>query len=71
MAELDAAYVADLFIVSQAEVTVGSELTVDVTAAEGAKCERCWKSHPLVGSHAVHSTLCPRCAAVVPAIDVE
>ena len=71
LAELDSAYVADLFIVSQAEVTVGSELAVSVTAAEGEKCERCWKKHPLVGSHAVHTGLCPRCAAVVPAVEVE
>jgi len=71
LAELDAAYVADLFIVSKAEITVGSELSVAVSAAEGEKCARCWKNHPLVGSHAVHPTLCPRCAAVVPAIEVE
>ncbi|MBR5536476.1 MAG: class I tRNA ligase family protein, partial [Clostridia bacterium] len=71
LAELDAAYVADLFIVSQVEVTVGTELAVSVSPAEGEKCERCWKKHPLVGSHAVHTTLCPRCAGVVPAIDIE
>ena len=71
LAELDAQYLADLFIVSQAEVTVGSELSVAVSPAEGEKCARCWKNHPLVGSHAVHTTLCPRCAAVVPALEVE
>ena len=71
LAELDPAYVADLFIVSQAQVTVGSELAVEVAGAEGAKCERCWKNHPLVGSHSVHPTLCPRCASVVPAVEVE
>ena len=71
LAELDSAYVADLFIVSQAEVAVGSELAVAVSAAEGEKCERCWKNHPMVGAHKVHSTLCPRCASVVPAIDIE
>ena len=68
---VDPAYVADLFIVSQAQVTVGSELAVEVAGAEGAKCERCWKIHPMVGAHKVHSTLCPRCAGVVPAVIVE
>ena len=36
-AEMDAQFVADLFIVSQVEVTVGGELTVGVEAAAGAK----------------------------------
>ena len=71
LAELDPAYVADLFIVSQVEVTVGSELSVAVIPAEGEKCARCWKIHPMVGSHAVHTSLCPRCAGVVPAVIVE
>ena len=69
LAELDADYVADLFIVSQVQVTVGAELAVSVAPAEGAKCERCWKNHVKVGAHADHPGLCPRCAAVVSAID--
>jgi isoleucyl-tRNA synthetase len=69
VAELDAEYLADLFIVSQVDVTVGGELAVAVAPAEGAKCERCWKNHIKVGSHAEHPGLCPRCAAVVAAID--
>ena len=69
VAELDAEYLADLLIVSQAAVTVGSELAVAVAPAEGAKCERCWKNHVKVGAHADHPGLCPRCAKVVSAID--
>ncbi len=69
VAELDAEYLADLLIVSQAEVTVGGELAVAVAAAEGEKCERCWKNHVKVGSCADHPGLCPRCAKVVAAID--
>ena len=61
---------ADLLIVSQAEVS--ADVTeVQVAPAAGEKCERCWKYHPLVGSHAGHPTLCPRCAKVVAALDVE
>jgi hypothetical protein len=47
--------------------TVGAELAVNVAAAEGKKCERCWKFHV----HTNEDGLCPRCAAVVPAIAIE
>ena len=70
LAEMNAEEVADLFIVSQAEITVGAELSVAVAEAKGEKCERCWKSHIKVGSHAEHTTLCPRCAKVVSAIEL-
>ena len=63
----NAAELADLLIVSQAERlgTGGTEMKVEISPAEGAKCERCWKQSPEVGSDAAHPTLCPRCAAVV------
>ena len=64
LAEMDAAMLADLLIVSQVRVEVGSELTVAVRPASGAKCLRCWKVLPTVGSDAQHPELCPRCAAV-------
>ena len=56
---------ADLFIVSKVSLTVGGELAVSVSEAEGEKCERCWKHSGGVGSNSEHPTLCPRCAAVV------
>ena len=56
---------ADLLIVSQASVKTGGELAVEVSAAQGGKCERCWKVLPEVGRDAAHPTLCPRCAAAV------
>ena len=71
---------ADLFIVSDVEVSddpalyaQGSDtpiagVRVLVSEANGDKCERCWKHHPLVGANAAHPTLCPRCAKVVQAI---
>ena len=65
LAEMDSALLADLFIVSQVEITVGGELAVSVSEAAGQKCERCWKHHPLVGADMAHPTLCPRCAGVI------
>ena len=64
---MDAALVADLFIVSQVEITVGAEMAVSVAAAEGKKCERCWQFHTEVDA----TGLCPRCAGVVPASEIE
>lgn len=55
----------DVFIVSQVETQAREgELEIAVSPAGGAKCERCWKQSPDVGSDAVHPTLCARCAAV-------
>ncbi len=67
LGDWNAAELADLLIVSQAERlgTGGTEMKVEISPAEGAKCERCWKQSPEVGSDAAHPTLCPRCAAVV------
>ncbi len=73
---------ADLFIVSDVEVSndpalyaQAAETPIDdvrilVSEARGAKCERCWKHHPLVGADADHPGLCPRCAAVVAKLPV-
>ena len=65
LAEMDAAALADLLIVSQAEVTVGGALAVAVAPAQGEKCERCWKVMTAVGRDKDPPGLCPRCAAVV------
>ena len=67
---------ADIFIISQAEVVKGAAesagdvegLAVEALRAEGGKCERCWKVLPTVGSDAEHPTLCPRCAGVVKSL---
>ncbi|MBR5470789.1 MAG: isoleucine--tRNA ligase, partial [Oscillibacter sp.] len=61
LAEMDAELLADLLIVSQVSVTVGSELAVSVENAAGEKCPRCWKHSTTPGT----DNLCPRCAAVV------
>ena len=62
---------ADLLIVSQVEVDNGSELEVEVTPAQGVKCERCWKILPSVGQDSGHPTLCARCAKVVKGLKLD
>ena len=54
---------ADLFIVSQTELLLvdGDGLRIEVCAAEGEKCARCWIYHKDVNEDG----LCPRCAKVV------
>jgi isoleucyl-tRNA synthetase len=68
-----------LFIVSQvvlqasqpqSPVYVSQEiagLSIQVTPAEGEKCERCWVYDTGVGSHPEHTTLCPRCLTAIDA----
>ena len=70
LTDMDAADLADLLIVSQVRVDVGAEQAVAVRPASGAKCLRCWKVLPTVGSDAGHPDLCPRCAAVVKNLPV-
>ena len=70
LASMAAAQVADLFIVSQVRVDVDAEQKVAVRPANGAKCARCWKVLPTVGSDSEHPDLCPRCAAVVKKLPV-
>jgi len=71
---------ADLFIVSRvvlhdwtgelpesvAPSTEMDGLAIAVSKIVGEKCERCWKYSEGVGASKEASTLCPRCAQVVP-----
>ena len=65
LADMDAAELADLFIVSQAHVTVGDGLLVSVSQARGEKCPRCWKHSEHIGTEGHHAELCDRCAHVL------
>jgi isoleucyl-tRNA synthetase len=67
---------ASIFIVSRVELAdaLGDEaaagegvpgLKVAVTAAAGAKCERCWCYSEELGTVAEHPTICPRCSEAV------
>jgi len=44
-------------------------LAIGVEKAHGEKCERCWIYSTELGTDAGHPTLCPRCAAVVKAME--
>ena len=58
----------DICIVSDFEVVVDDKpFQIDVTKAEGEKCERCWCFSKYVGSNHSHPTLCERCAIAVEA----
>ena len=70
-AEMDQEELADILIVSQVETEMVDLTVANVEPAQGQKCERCWKVLPTVGQNAQHPTLCPRCAKVVPAVEVE
>ena len=52
---------AQLLIVSQLEFVEGDKFDVEVKAAEGATCARCWMIVPSVGE----DELCPRCNTIV------
>ena len=55
---------ADFLIVSQADVSAGTDVTVSVSSAEGGKCNRCWRILPEVGTLEPED-VCARCASVL------
>ena len=71
------AELADLFLVSGVAISDNPDwyargagtpvegIRVLVAPSNDAKCERCWKQLPDVGTDPAHPTLCARCAAVV------
>jgi len=54
---------AEISIVSNAEITEGEGLEVSFNKADGEKCVRCWKVLPEVSQNS--DDLCNRCASVV------
>jgi isoleucyl-tRNA synthetase len=63
-----------LFIVSQVALERApagdgaAGVVVRVSAAAGAKCERCWNYSPHVGEDRDHPGVCERCSAVLKQI---
>ncbi len=55
----------ELFILSDLEVTVGPEATVEVGKTPAVRCERCWRHRPEVGTSTAHPTLCARCEEAI------
>ena len=54
------------FDAAQGETTDLEGLRVQVSAAEGEKCARCWHVLPDVNTHAAHPGLCARCIINLP-----
>jgi len=55
-------YLPEMFIVSQVNVEKSTDpLNIQITKAEGQKCERCWNFSVTVGKDPTHPTLCQRC----------
>ena len=60
-----------IFIVSQVELGESTEpdVSIRVSTAEGAKCERCWNYSTRVGESAKYPTVCERCVAALEEIE--
>ncbi|MDB5402415.1 MAG: Isoleucyl-tRNA synthetase [Rhodopila sp.] len=63
---LDAAAWSEIAIVSSVTLVPDTDGSpVKVTPASGAKCARCWRVLPVVGSNATHPSRCLRCTDAV------
>jgi isoleucyl-tRNA synthetase len=56
---------AEVLIVSRVKLSSGAEEGVHVARTAAAKCARCWRQLPSVGTHPRHPRLCARCADAV------
>jgi len=50
-----------LFIASEASISEGKDLKVNITISENDKCVRCWHRHESVGKDSKHKEICNRC----------
>ena len=57
-----------ILIVSQVEVHEGDAFAVEIVAADGEKCERCWNYSTRVGEVSEFPTVCERCSDALPEI---
>jgi isoleucyl-tRNA synthetase len=55
----------EFFIVSDLTVQQAKEASASVTKTPYAKCARCWRHRPTVGTSKAHPDLCDRCERVV------
>lgn len=61
-----------IFIVSQVEVLAvegNKSIEINVSKAEGEKCERCWNYSTRVGESSKYATVCERCVAALEEIE--
>jgi isoleucyl-tRNA synthetase len=59
----------EFFIVSDLTVHQAKEASASVTKTPYAKCARCWRHRPTVGTSTAHPDLCDRCERVVTALE--
>lgn len=57
----------EILILSELEILEGVEASVSIAKTPSARCERCWRHRPDVGSHEDHPGLCGRCHDAVTA----
>ena len=67
-------YSSDLryvFIVSQVEVieSTDTDTAIQISQAEGQKCERCWNYSSRVGESTKYPTVCERCVTALDEIE--
>jgi len=55
----------EIFIVSEMELVISSNLEIKIEKAKGKKCERCWNYSSYLGENKEHPTLCKRCYEIV------
>ena len=55
----------EIFIVSEVELVISSNLEIKIEKAKGKKCERCWNYSSYLGENKEHPTLCKRCYEIV------
>ena len=63
-----------LFIVSQVELAEAAEnagVSINISVADGTKCERCWNYSTRVGESERYPTVCERCVAALEEIEAE
>ena len=62
-----------LFIVSQVELESAENagVSINISVADGTKCERCWNYSTRVGESERYPTVCERCVAALEEIEAE
>jgi isoleucyl-tRNA synthetase len=67
--KVDQEELEEFFIVSDLTIHQAKEASASVTKTAYAKCARCWRHRPSVGTSKEHPDLCDRCESVVTALE--
>ena len=58
-------FLAECFVVSKVTLNCANDFKVEVTKAEGKKCQRCWQYSTEIPCDSQYDDVCPRCAGVL------